>query len=226
LVELEREDPQAAQALRKPPAVPVENVPPSLTSQQQEELRNCPTPESRKERAHRFIKDPDAADVIAVLAGWRPTRRRAGVELTEREYEEKLIRFLQRREHGFNGAIERRPPAQWGRDDVVDAETRKAIPDLAIRDRVLVELKGELKRSGDADRAMGQMLRYLLAWRLRGPAILVICGEVDPSIKFLVRRYIDSWRQTLRLAVTVFFVREDMAADASVEYSEGELEQG
>jgi hypothetical protein len=56
------------------------------------------------------------------------------------------------------------------------------------------------------------VLRYLLAFKQSGPAVLIICGECDPLMTMIVRQYVEVWRRELRLPVTVWFAREESAA--------------
>lgn len=74
---------------------------------------------------------------------------------------------------------------------------------------MLIEVKADLGTTSASDRSLGQMLRYLLAWKARGPAILVICGECDPLMSLIVRQYVDSWRTARQLPVTVWFARDE-----------------
>jgi hypothetical protein len=55
------------------------------------------------------------------------------------------------------------------------------------------------------------MLRYLLAWKRRGPAVLVVCGDCSEELRFLIRTYVVGWRRQIQLPVTVYFKRDSTA---------------
>lgn len=208
--------PGLAQRFAEPPAVPVESVPATVTTAQVNALQAASTLEDATALALKYVRDDDVARVVALLARWRPRRARAGVELTEREYEERLARVL--RTEGFADQIDRQRRVGWRGDNPSGTE-RMAVPDFVLRNRVLVELKADLVRSDQVDRAMGQMLRYLLAWRDKGVAVLAVCGNVPPEMRFLIRTYIESWRTTLQTPVTVIFRKTDSEADVAVEFA-------
>ena len=62
------------------------------------------------------------------------------------------------------------------------------------------------------------MCRYLLAWKKKGPALLVICGEVSPDIRFLIRRTIHAWRDHMGLPVSLIFTRNDADIRRAAEF--------
>lgn len=225
LRDLQREAPLAAQQFAAPAAVAPEEVPVEIKPEQVTQIEACESDEQAANMAARFVRDRDTARVVAALARWKPRRRQRDVDLMESEYEASLERYLN--QHGFRGQLEMKPRVQWGAGGDAGG-TRTAVPDIAVRGRVLVELKADLMRSDQADRAMGQMLRYLLAWKSRGTAVLAVCGYVAPEIRFLVRTYVEIWRKELGLAVTVFFKRDDGEGDRQVEFLErpGEVAQG
>jgi hypothetical protein len=53
------------------------------------------------------------------------------------------------------------------------------------------------------------MLRYLLAWGKDAPAILIVCGDVEPIMRAVITQYVEAWRTGLRLPVTAWFAREE-----------------
>jgi hypothetical protein len=193
--DIKQADADLAAVIESEPAVPVESVPEEVTRSNQNDIQDAPTHAAAVEVAKRFIQDADVAEAVATLSRWRTRRNNS-----ENQYQNSF------RNHARNCGytkddIEEKPRITWGGG----GGTRIAIPDLILRNRVLVELKADLMASGEVDRAMGQMLRYLLAWKNKGPALLVVCGDVSPEIRFLVHMYITTWRQTVNLPVTVLF---------------------
>ncbi|HEY3357165.1 MAG TPA: hypothetical protein VGQ83_28200 [Polyangia bacterium] len=187
-------DPDLAKVIETKPAVPVDSLPEEITRDVQKEIEAAPTPEAAVEVAKRFIRDADVAEVVANLILW-PTR----TTNDESQYQASFKRFIKKR--GYAGQLKEWPRIPWGGGGA----TRVAIPDFVLRKRVLVELKADLTASGETDRAMGQMLRYLLAFKDKGPAVLAICGTVTPEFRLLVHMYINTWRRVVNLPVTVYF---------------------
>jgi hypothetical protein len=202
LEELRGLAPDLFEEIRQPPAVDVDDVPEELEPEVVESVRGA-TEEEAAAIIRKRVRDRDTADVLTVLARWN-----ARYADSEGTYEARFVRRL--REKGFAAEIEEKPRVTWPKKGT-GLDGRQAIPDLAIRGRVLVELKANLRSSAEADRALGQMLRYLLAWKQTGTAVLVVCGDVAPEMHFLVRHYIHVWRTTLRLPVTVYFLRGENA---------------
>ena len=189
-------DPELANIIQSQPAVPVESIPDEITRATQTEIQNAPTAEAAIAVASKFIRDLDVAKVVVDVTRWDPRRCRSEIQ-----YQNSFLRHV--RKSGYRDQeIQEKLRISWGGDH---GGNRTAIPDLILRNRVLVELKADLTASGETDRAMGQMLRYLLAWKGKGPSILLICGDVSPELRFLIRLYISTWRKTVRLPVTVLF---------------------
>lgn len=184
------------------PAVAVEEVPEEVTKPAQEAIESASSEAEAVEAAKRFIRDPSVAKAVAVLVRWRTRKNNS-----EQAYQNSFRTFASR--NGYGGAVAEKPRIPWGGG----GGSRVAVPDLVLDDRVLVELKADLEGSGETDRAMGQMLRYLLAWKSRGPAVLAVCGRVSPELRFLVRIYVDTWRKQLNLPVTVFFKQDEQALE-------------
>ena len=187
------------EALAAPPRVSHTTVPMEVTSAQQQQIANAK--ESAPQVALRFTQDTDVAVLFEVLCSWGMRRD----DDHERDFEDSLHRSLKNR--GLGSQVERQPRMRW--IALESGGDRQVMPDLVFRNRVLCELKGDIRGSADADRALGQMLRYLLAWKLQGPAILVICGEIAPELRYLVRYYVATWREVLKLPVTVMFKQYD-----------------
>ncbi|PZR04617.1 MAG: hypothetical protein DI536_33815 [Archangium gephyra] len=199
--EVAKDDSELAAVLAAKPAIPLENAPAEVTGEMQKEISAAPSAEAAFEVAKKFIRDEDVAKVIAELERWR-TRRTNSEEAFQRSFKNHATK------NGFAGGLEERRRIRWGKDD-----TRVALPDLILNKRVLVELKAQMDGSGQADRAMGQMLRYLFAWKKQGPAVLAVCGTVSPEFRLVIRMYVKTWREQLHLPVTVFFKQGDTAAD-------------
>lgn len=224
LEELRRADPHLARTIELAARVRVEAVPEEIQPRWIDAIGAEPNAESARNVARRFIENPDVADVVTELARWKPRRRRGGVDLRESEYEESLARFLQKPASLLRDQIDRQRRLKWGSEDGAD---RTAIPDFIVRDKVLLELKGDLTRSDAADRALGQMLRYLLAWKNEGSGagVLVICGDAPPEMRFLVRTYVNVWRTRLHLPVTVYFKRAETVQDVGMEFAEERIDE-
>ncbi|MFO8072544.1 MAG: hypothetical protein R6V85_11780 [Polyangia bacterium] len=219
LKELENDAPHFAKSVVENPKTPVESQPAEMKTDQAERLQDAEDDETAQKIAKEYSRDDDVADILVMLARWKPRRREAGVDLTEEDYEESFERRLKRGGITEN-EIERQVEAKWSADKRHGGGSRRAVPDMAIKDRVLVELKGNLTASSEADRALGQMLRYLLAWKQRGPSVLAVCGEVSPELRFLIRTHITIWRKTLRLPVTVYFRKADEIRDSMADMPE------
>lgn len=97
---------------------------------------------------------------IYILARWKPraSEREAG-------YERSLVRFLERNMPGIDAQTQLPFQAEDG--------TRGRI-DIVLDEVVAIELKRDLRISADADRAVGQVLKYAASWR-RGPVLLLLC---------------------------------------------------
>jgi hypothetical protein len=189
-------DPELAQIIAAPPAVPLDTVPEEVTPEAEQAIQSAATPQEAVAAAKRFVRNEELAEVIATLVAWRTRPNNL-----ESQYQTSFRRWASK--HGYAGQIEEKRHIPWGGG----GGSRTAVPDMILRKRVLVELKADLTGSAEADRAMGQMLRYLLAFKDKGPAVLAVCGEVSREIRFLVRMYITTWRKSVNLPVTVFFKR-------------------
>ena len=206
LDELEAASPELAAKVRGKPAVHASEVPFELRENVATKIRDAESDEDARRIAFKLTKNRAVAEVLIALARWTPARRAT----REAEYKASLTRHLRR--CTLSAPVNEHPEASWSSDDGNGAE-RKARPDLAIG-KVLVELKADMLTSASVDRAMGQMLRYLLAWHSNGPSILAVCGSTSHELQFLVRHYLHSWRKTHGLAVTVYFKRGGQFAGA------------
>ena len=196
--------------IQTPSAVPVEDQPAELPQQSIDEIESANSPKAAFEAAKKYIRNEDVARVYAAAVRWRPQY----YHLTERKYQDSL------KDHLLTSYKEQHVVSQYKLDWSIDGEKGKAKPDFVLGNpggpdtsKVLVELKPDLLSSSTMDRALGQMLRYLLAWKKKGPAILIVAGYTTPAIRGLVRYYVKEWRGSMGLPVTVFFKRYDNAAD-------------
>lgn len=194
-------DPGLASVIEAAPAVPVASVPEEVPLTDQDAIRLAATDEAALNVAKRFIRDPGVAKAFTTLVRWK-TRAGNDEDTFQRSFRNHANRS------GYSGALAEKQRIPWGGG----GGSRVAIPDFLLDDRVLVEIKAGLEASGETDRAMGQMLRYLLAWKGKGPAILAVCGRITPELRFLVRLYVRTWRRQLNLPVTVYFKFDDDAS--------------
>ncbi|MCE9575775.1 MAG: hypothetical protein K8W52_21675 [Deltaproteobacteria bacterium] len=201
--DLRRQTPEFAQLMDAAPAVPVNSVPATLSAASQNALEQASSTDEAERIAARFIPNPQLCKVVAQLARWRTRRGN-----TESQFQNSFRTQLRR--NGFIDTLSEKVRIPWQGAGV----ERIAVPDFVIGDYVLVELKAALTSSAEVDRALGQMLRYLLAWKRKGPAVLAVCGDVPPEIRWLVLTYVDTWRQHLHLPVMVFFKQGDQGAVA------------
>ena len=191
------DDPDLAKVINAEPEVPLSSVPETLTASEQERIADAPDGEAALMVARRYIPDEGLAEAVTCLVRWRT--RRGNDEL---QYQNSFRAHARR--NGYADRLEEKRRIPWGGG----GGNRTAIPDFILDGRVLVELKADLFASGDTDRALGQMLRYLLAWKDKGPAVLAVCGEAPPEIRFLVRVHVRTWRKQLNLPIIVFFKQD------------------
>ncbi len=204
--DIARESPELLHAIQESPAVAVEDQPAEVKQHEMEQIRQAKDPETAAMIARGLIRNPDVAEVFATIAKWRPNSHYG-----EDAYRNSFRRHINK--HVYRGRMEEKRPLEL-MILVGQKESRKTVPDFTLGDpdgpkkrRVLVELKANLFSSSDVDRALGQMLRYLFAWKQCGPAVLLIGGYVDHDLASLIRYYIGLWRKQMRLPVTVYFVR-------------------
>lgn len=193
VAEIRAFDAELADQIAAAPAVQPESVPAVID----EPTRERHDPEQILSR----ISHPDLRDVLRALWGWNPRSR----EGDERGYVNSMLVHV--RKNGVpTNEVERDPRIQW------PGSKRWAQPDVVVRKNVLIEIKADLTTSSASDRSLGQMLRYLLAFKTTGPAVLIVCGECDPLMSMIVRQYVEVWRNELRLPVTVWFARTESVA--------------
>jgi hypothetical protein len=159
------------------------------------------------------LPDEELKRLVELLAGrpgtkggWNPPRHR-----DEYRFQDSFERFLLA--NGYTGDDFQSEAAVSWRAAAGAVDKQHARPDFIVRNRVLVEIKRNLTASGASDRALGQMLRYLVAWADRGPALLLVCNECNGHLRSLIKRYVRSW-QAQGVPVMAYFVRTDSRADA------------
>lgn len=223
--DIKQTDPELAEIIESKPAVPVRSVPEEIliSKAAQDEIQSAPTAAAAVKVASEFIRNEEVAKVVAAVTRWRPRLCNS-----ETDYQNSFIRHIRRGSYYTENQIEEKGRITWGHDQ---GGRRTAIPDLLLGNkdndsdkRILVELKANLTVSGETDRAMGQMLRYLIAWKRRGPSMLIVCGDVSPEIRFLVRIYINAWRKILNLPVTVLFRRFPAGTETEMPLGETAIE--
>jgi hypothetical protein len=193
VAEIRQVDEELADQITAAPAVAPEAIPAVID----EHARNLQSAEQVIGR----VPHADLQHVLRVLWGWKPRSR----EGNEKGYVNSMLAYMRRNGVPSN-EVERERRIQWA------GGKRWAQPDVVVRGKVLVEIKSDLTTSSASDRSLGQMLRYLLAFKQIGPAVLIICGERDPLMTMIVRQYVEVWRSELRLPVTVWFAREESAS--------------
>ena len=100
-----------------------------------------------------------------------------------------------------------------------DSGDRRAVPDFSFRS-VLVEIKRNITGSSDTDRALGQMARYCVAWRRKGPALLIVCNEYDHDLRMFVERTVRGWKAQ-GIPVMAYFARHPSVAAGDDEFPPG-----
>lgn len=198
LEEIRREDPALAEILSEPPAVEPSDVPAVVSTAQVNEGELPP------------VRNPRLGQLLSALRGWRPRSRAYGGEAG---FGNSMVWHLTRR-----GGISRTEFDEKRKITLrIGSETRPAMPDYIFWDHVLVEIKGDVDHGSTSDRALGQMFRYMLAWKKRGVALLIICGYCSPVYKLVIQQYVDTWRIRFKMPVTVFFAYDGDAADVPVD---------
>ena len=102
--------------------------------------------------------------LVTALCDWKPHKHKR-----EAGYRRALVRHLKRK-------IEMRVS-----DEVSHSDGKERCRfDLKLGENVIVEMKKNLSRAGERDRAAGQIKKYSRVWGERGPVILLVC-ETDDS---------------------------------------------
>jgi hypothetical protein len=142
------------------------------------------------------VHDPDMLAFLTALKGWEPRSHHA-----EQSYGNSLRTFVARAGRGAD-------LVRWPADIklTLQGDEHRVLPDFLFR-RLLVEIKGDIRTAAEADRALGQVARYALAWKTRGPTLLIICGDCEPAYLALIKTYVTIWRRSLRIPISPYFIR-------------------
>lgn len=132
---LRTDAPDLADALAQPAAVDLGDVPPEVRA---EDFASVDSDDHNavKERAFKLVRNPDVAEIVAILQSWNPARQHYGATPTEDYYERSLERALKR--YQFEGQVDRQRRVMWKAEA---GDSRTAVPDMILRDRVLLEVK-------------------------------------------------------------------------------------
>lgn len=175
---------------RGPAAVDPSSLPKSTTN---EEIKE------KQEKGQQIVPHKNLDELMKLLLKWKPQRHSK-----ERAFHRSFSRFLAA--EGYpKEAIEHERRIN-PRGDKPKSDERFAIPDFIIRGNVLVEIKKEFDMSSTADRAVGQITRYIAYWRKKGPSLLLVCSDYDEQLRKVVEAQIDRW-QARDIPVTSHFVR-------------------
>lgn len=126
------------------------------------------------------VADPEFQRLLQVLRTWRPREHRL-----EAAYEASLMRHL--RKYFTRVEIDNQVPLR-----TPDGQ-RAGRVDIVLDNTVAVELKRALT-STEADRALGQVWKYLEGWS-RGPVVLLLCVTKDGFELGMLPKHISALRQ-------------------------------
>ena len=153
------------------------------------------------------IPHAELRELVRTLSAWKPQRH---------QHEDSFQRSFERHLLGGGYAestIIRHPRLRWTAEDRdPDSDDKRAVPDFSVKN-VLVEIKRNITASSESDRALGQMARYCIAWRQKGPALLVVCNEFDHNLRTFVERTVRGWKAQ-GVPVMAYFARADGIIEA------------
>jgi hypothetical protein len=202
LDEIRVQEPALVEIIERAPATPVEDVPAEIDASE------VNGPDAEEHLAG--IRDPHLTRFLRALHGWHPASSTYGDELG---FGNSMVWHLTNRAKISRSEIQNQVPLRLE----LGGASKPLKPDFILWDRLLVEVKGDMDNSAASDRSMGQLFRYLLAWKSKGPSVLVICGRCDPVLLILIRIYVNIWRQRFRVPVTVFFASHEDASAVPIE---------
>lgn len=116
----------------------------------------------------KFYLWDDASTVASLIKTWKPKRLK-----TEKDYEKSLYDYLESKLSSF------KITKQFARGRVR--------VDLAIQDRVIIELKHNFNTTAKYQRLIGQLSEYE-SWDER--IIILLTGKTDPNLRKELERYI------------------------------------
>lgn len=200
--EIRQDDPGLAEALAAQPVMEPEAIPEVVS------LADLKRPDIMRKIESLPAPAHALRAVYGAMRDWTP-RSRDG---RESGYERSFIYLLKRADLGRRMAIKKRFTVSQKPGE----RARWIQPDVVIDGNLLLELKADLIQAAASDRSLGQILRYLVHWKTRGPALLVVCGKCDPLTKDMMCRYVRIWRTELKLPVGIVFAAyEGPDADAA-----------
>jgi len=171
-----------------PAAVKREDIPVSITNEE------ATKPEKLNE-----IKDPKLRALVEMLPRWKPKRH---------EYEEafhrSFLNFLSKVEYDDDD-IDWQPRISPRGLPPTSGE-KYAMPDFILERRVLVEIKRSFDMTAAADRAVGQLTRYVAYWRQKGPSLLLVCSDFDQHLRDIVDEQVRRWK-AVDIPVMAYYVR-------------------
>jgi len=110
--------------------------------------------------------DTTFEDVSKLINSWKPKRRYS----RESQYRDDLLAYLRE---------ELNKPSPWGqsrRKHKIQKESGRSLADIAIDDKIGIELKYNLDTLRKADSLFGQIERYSRNYR---DVIVLLCGKTD-----------------------------------------------
>jgi hypothetical protein len=208
----------AARRLRQPPAlgsVPIfdDKTGPSAVDPGDPNLPDAVTTATDNATIER-IPHEELRTLVRTLMTWQPKRHKK-----EDSFQRSFERHLS--ENGVPPArIERHPRLPWTAEDRdPNSQDKEAIPDFSVGS-VLVEIKRNVFASAESDRILGQMARYCIAWRRKGPALLVVCNEYDDNLRRFVERTVRGWKAQ-GIPVMAYFARNPQVVAGDDEFPPG-----
>ncbi|PVX26317.1 MAG: hypothetical protein CW691_01740 [Candidatus Bathyarchaeum sp.] len=129
--------------------------------------------------------------VLQTVADWNPKEKYS----TEREYRDDLLDFLQK---NLNSESNTFSSAIWGLEHsgyhCIKKEAGRSLADIGIDDEVGIELKRNLKRKGQINRLVGQVVDYLSGYSC---VIIVLCGDAEQEavsiLKYNLKKILKSF---------------------------------
>ena len=184
-----------------PPAVDPESIPITVNPTEEAKVASIAHPQLRR--------------LLNALLKWKPKRHR-DEDGFQRSFRTHLLK------NGYTDEeVKRHERVNWtAYDRDATSKDKKAIPDYVVENIVLVEIKRNITGSSESDRSLGQMQRYSIAWRGRGPALLVVCNEYDDNLRKLTDQAVRGWKRQKKYGVPVmaYFARHPSVAEGDDEF--------
>jgi hypothetical protein len=177
-----------------PAAVDPKDLPTSLTNEEAAKSENVSQ-----------IKDTELRALVELLPKWKPRRH-----TREWGFHRSFLNFLSEYEYDDDD-VDWQPRIN-ARGSSPGPNDKYAIPDFILKGRLLVEIKKSFDMTATADRAVGQLTRYVAYWRKRGPSLLLICDEFDAHLRKVVDEQVRRWK-ALDIPVMAYYVRSPRPYD-------------